>query len=302
MGYNRTTMLMCIAIMNAGKMLPKKKLKNCWNYNDDGAGILYINDGVLCIEKFPNKGGDSFNTFLERYVSLKTSDVGNKPMLLHFRIATHGMSDEYLHPFPVTDTLGLVHNGVISGFGTKDKSDTAEFAELLSTIPNMSMEMLDNPFIEDAIYTYLGGTNKVVFLDNTGEWCIFGEKLGEWIGDNWFSNDSHSKAVRYYGSTAVTGSSNYVYDWDDDQADVDAWNESFGITTTDELDEIAYELEAPLHGAYDCKACGAEHPPINFNSECMECGAYNLEAVDEVIELWSSLECGYEGDELKDVS
>lgn len=306
MGYNRTTMLMCIAIMNDGKMLPKKKLKNCWNNNDDGAGMLYIMDGLLCIEKFPNLGGNSFDKFLERYRELKSSDVGNKPMLLHFRIATHGMSDEYLHPFAVTPTLGLIHNGVISGFGTKDKSDTAEFAELVGTIPNVDIEMLDIPFVEDAIFTYLGGSNKVVFMDADGLYRIFNEQLGEWIGDNWFSNDSHSRSVRYYGSTAVTGSSKYTYDWDledeSDQADVDAWNASFGVTTTDELDEIAFDTEAPLQGTYDCVGCGTKNTKINFNAECMNCSAYQLDAVDEVMEMWNSLECGYEGDDLKDIA
>ena len=83
-------------------MLPKKKLQNCWNNNDDGAGMLYIEDGQLQVEKFPNIGGDSFTQFYDRYTTVKTSPSGNLPMLLHFRIATHGMSDEYLHPFLVT--------------------------------------------------------------------------------------------------------------------------------------------------------------------------------------------------------
>ena len=280
-------MLMCIAIMNAGKMLPKKKLQNCWNYNDDGAGILFIKNGMLFAEKFPNTGGDSFDKFLDRYVSLKTSDAGDLPMLLHFRIATHGMSDEYLHPFPVTPTLGLVHNGVISGFGTKDKSDTAEFAELLGTIPNIDMDMLDNPFIEDAIYTYLGGTNKVVFLDNTGEYRIFGETLGEWIGDNWFSNDSHTKAIRYYGSTAVKPGQTYGYDWYDEMED---YNASFGVSTVAELEEVSHDMEAPVQGTYDCPVCDSEDVNVNMNAECMNCGAYLLDAVDEVYTMWDTLD------------
>lgn len=282
---------MCIAIMNAGKQITKKKLQNCWNYNDDGAGMLYVQDEMLCIEKFPNKGAGDFDKFFSRYVELKSSDVGNLPMLLHFRIATHGMSDEYLHPFPVTDSLGLVHNGVISGFGTKDKSDTAEFAELVGTIPNIDIAMLDNPFIEDSIFTYLGGTNKVVFMDNNGEYRIFGEKLGEWIGENWFSNDSHSKAVRYYGSTAVSVGSTYTYGWDeDDDYDADLenqlWNESFDAQGTDHV----YNSEdvAPVLGYYDCPNCGKEDTFVNFNSECTACGGYVEEAVNEVIDLWQA--------------
>lgn len=293
-------MLMCIAIMNGGKMLPKKKLSNCWTYNDDGAGMLFIQDGKLVAEKFPNIGGDSFDKFYQRYTEVKSSVSGEQPMLLHFRIATHGMSEEYLHPFFVTPELGLVHNGVIRGFGSQDKSDTAEFTELLSTIPNVSMEMLDNLFIEDAIYEYLGGTNKLIFLDNEGEYRIFGEKLGEWIGDNWFSNDSHTKAIRYYGSTAVTSGSTYSYDWDDAYADDDeelkAYNASFfnandyDADSVEEFSEIAFDEKAPLHGTYDCNVCETEDTDVNFNSECMKCRAYLLDAVDEVMDLWEEID------------
>jgi len=290
-------MLMCIAIMNAGKMLPKKKLSNCWTYNDDGAGMLFIQDGKLVAEKFANKGGDSFDKFYQRYTEVKTSVSGEQPMLLHFRIATHGMSEEYLHPFFVTSELGLVHNGVIRGFGSQDKSDTAEFTELLSTIPNVGMEMLDNLFIEDAIYEYLGGTNKLIFLDNEGEYRIFGEKMGEWIGDNWFSNDSHTKAIRYYGSTAVASGSTFSYDWDDaydNEEELKAYNESFfntdDIESIEEFEEIAWDEKAPLHGTYDCNVCETHDTDVNYNAECMKCGAYLLDAVDEVMELWEDID------------
>lgn len=271
-------------------MLPKKKLQNCWNNNDDGAGMLYIEDGQLRVEKFPNTGSDSFTQFLDRYTMVKTSPSGNLPMLLHFRIATHGMSDEYLHPFLVTEQLGLIHNGVISGFGTKDKSDTAEFAQLVGTIPSVTIDTLDVPFVEDSIFTYLGKSNKVVFMDNTGDYRIFNEQLGEWIGGNWFSNDSHSRAVRYYGSTAVTGSSKYAYDWEDD-FDLEPYEDVYGTDLTiEQLDEIAFDTQAPTQGTYDCPVCKTEDTRVNYNAECMDCGAYLLDAVDEVYEMWDMID------------
>ena len=193
---------MCIAILNNGKSISKSKLKTCWDNNDDGAGMLYIQDGVLVAEKFPNEGlqnDDNFAKFYERYNAVKSSESGDLPMLVHFRIATHGTTPEYLHPFFVSDTLGLIHNGIIHGFGSAEFSDTAEFTNLLSKLPGVtSCDILDNPFVNDAIHMYLETSNKLVFLDNTGEYRIFNEQMGEWIGDNWFSNDSHTKRVRYY--------------------------------------------------------------------------------------------------------
>jgi hypothetical protein len=128
-------------------------------------------------------------------------------------------------------------------------------------------------------------------MDNNGEYRIFGEKLGEWIGENWFSNDSHSKAVRYYGSTAVSVGSTYTYGWDeDDDYDADLenqlWNESFDAQGTDHV----YNSEdvAPVLGYYDCPNCGKEDTFVNFNSECTACGGYVEEAVNEVIDLWQA--------------
>lgn len=283
---------MCIAILNAGKQLTKKKLQNCWNNNDDGAGMLYINaDGELQAEKFSNSdylNSDlSFNTFYERYTELKGS-VGEQPMLLHFRIATHGLTDEYLHPFFVSDTLGLIHNGVIPGFGTTAESDTSEFTKLLGSMPGMNdCEMLDIPFIEDAIFTYLGTTNKLVFLDKTGEYRIFNEGKGEWIGDNWFSNDSHSRAVRYYGSTAVPAKGSITSGWGDWSAPVTRYAPEGYVDSFDENELGAYHsrLAAPTETLYDCPKCKAE-VEVNYDCECVNCGTYIESSVSEVIDLW----------------
>lgn len=101
--------------------------------------------------------------------------------------------------------------------------------------------------------------------------------------------------MRYYGSTAVTGSSKYAYDWDDDYDEVAAYNASFGLEpyedlTLEQLDDIAFDTQAPTQGTYDCQVCKAEDTRINFNAECMDCGAYLLDAVDEVYEMWDTID------------
>jgi hypothetical protein len=288
-------MPMCIAILNNGKMLPKKKLQNCWNNNDDGAGILYIQDGKLQVEKFSNavavNSTQNFDKFFKRYTDIKSSASGFMPMLLHFRIATHGFSDDYLHPFLVSDDLGLIHNGVIPGFGSKELSDTAEFTQLLGTMPGMTnCEMLDIAFIEDAIYTFIGASNKLIFLDATGEYRIFNEKAGQWIGDNWFSNDSHTKEVRYYGSTAVYGKGTYDWDWGY------PYEKDLTSSYTKKDDgEYHSNLPAPTEGKYGCPTCDKE-VHVNYDSECIHCWTYLEDAVDEVIELWD----GYDTTKLND--
>ena len=263
---------MCIAILNAGKTINRKKLKNCWTNNDDGAGMLFIVDGKLNAEKFPNenymKSDSNFNLFHERYLEvMKQKDEGT-PVLVHFRIATHGLTPDYLHPFMISEEVGFIHNGVIHGFGTAQKSDTSDFADLLVHINANSVEVLDNPFVEESIYQFIDTTNKLVFMDQTGDYRIFNESKGQWIGENWFSNDSHSQSVRYYGSTAVkTTNTNYAtrYDW------LDYESESTTANTT-----------APTGKLYDCKKCKAL-VSVTYDAECDKCGEYIESSVEDVM-------------------
>lgn len=267
---------MCIAILNAGKVIARKKLKNCWTNNDDGAGMLFIVNGKLKAEKFANEhyamSDSNFNLFHERYMEVMSEKDEGTPVLVHFRIATHGLTPEYLHPFMISEEVGFIHNGVIHGFGTAIKSDTSDFADLLTHIDAKSVEILDNPFVEESIYQFIDTTNKVVFMDQTGDYRIFNESKGQWIGENWFSNDSHTRSVRYYGSTAVqTTNTNYAtrYDWLDD------WTEA----------EPAPNTIAPTGKLYDCVKCKAL-VSVNYNAECDKCGEYIESSVDDVMTTW----------------
>lgn len=133
---------MCIIVYKpAGVALPSKNiLRNCWDNNDDGAGFMYpLNDGVRI-----SKGYMNFDDFMRDIHALK--NLKEKPLVIHFRIATHGkVSASMTHPFPVcsdeklllstrtTCRFGLAHNGVIpiagryGGVFGNQLSDTAIF-------------------------------------------------------------------------------------------------------------------------------------------------------------------------------
>jgi predicted glutamine amidotransferase len=159
---------MCIAILNNGKKLTRKELSNCWVSNDDGAGMLYIDNGKLAVFKQPNHdgfnvAGRDFDNFVNEYDRVYTmSKASNNPVLIHFRIATHGLDPAYLHPFLVSDNVGLIHNGIIYGYGTRDVSDTAEFAQELATLPKSmtaDVKFLDIDFISNSILDKLDASN-----------------------------------------------------------------------------------------------------------------------------------------------
>ena len=116
---------MCIIVAKRkGIELPTKEiLKNCFNYNSDGAGIMF-NDGK---QVFIEKGFMDFNSFYSRLEALdKEFNLVNSDLALHFRISTSGNVDQgNCHPYPIsTETsqlrnlslvtdIGMAHNGVI---------------------------------------------------------------------------------------------------------------------------------------------------------------------------------------------
>lgn len=286
---------MCIAILNSGNQISKDKLSNSWHNNDDGAGILYVNNGKLVAEKFPNErlseSDQNFEKFYARYVEVY-SQHGDLPMLVHFRIATHGLTPEYLHPFFVSESVGFVHNGIIYGLGTKDKSDTADFAELLACVSMPNVATLDNPFIEESIYRFIEDSNKLIFLDDTGDYRIFNEGIGEWVDGNWYSNKTHSyKPVSNWGYgygkgyTAGTYATKYDDAYFDDLEDKRIMYPYESYSTDD------FDYDAPfVDKTYACPGCKDTHAHVNFNSECVECYTYIPAAVNDVFDKLEEIE------------
>jgi hypothetical protein len=286
---------MCIAILNNGKKLTRNEMSNCWVSNDDGAGMLFIKDGYLQVIKQPNTDGYStagaaFDKFYKDYeeVYFESRKFGY-PVLIHFRIATHGLDPEYLHPFLVSDSVGLIHNGIIYGYGTRDVSDTAEFTAELATLPSgmtQNVEFLDIPFVSNSIYDKLEANNKLVFMDDRGEYRIFGEELGHWVGGNWFSNDAYKTRTTYFGSTAGKPTSKYqprTQTYYDKWYDQDFYDSPYGTAIKPSAD---YQYDSSkafvTDKKYDCFVC-ADDVYVNEDACCVECGSYIIESESDVV-------------------
>jgi len=185
---------MCIGILNNKKTLSKKHLKNSWENNDDGAGLLWVEKGKLKTFKELN----SFIVFYHKYLEIRSKI--KTPIVLHFRIGTHGKKNvDNLHPFICSEHVGFVHNGIISGWGNVLISDTNEFnLTILSKLPKGFEQNEATLFlIQETI-----GYSKLIFLNTNNEVSIVGEEKGSWSGDDWFSNDSYKElnSYVYYGN------------------------------------------------------------------------------------------------------
>ena len=200
---------MCIiAIKPAGKKLPATAtIENCWYNNNDGAGFMYAAGGTVHIEK-------GFMTLKDFKAALKRLDrdinVINTPVILHFRITTHGGTEAAnTHPFPVTEKLPLLqmikskaplavaHNGTIDiKPSRKDISDTMEYIiNQLAPLYQLKKDFYQQPAGKKLVYNFI--KSKMVFMDGTGRI----DTVGDFISDKdgiLYSNNSYKARAIYY--------------------------------------------------------------------------------------------------------
>lgn len=200
---------MCvIAVKPAGVKLPATQtIENMWYNNSDGAGFMYATGGTVHIEK----GFMTLKDFKAALKRLKKSiDVINTPMVMHFRITTHGeTSPGNCHPFPVSEKLplltmtkiktplGVAHNGVIDiKPSRKDISDTMEYImSQLAPLHQLKKDFYRLPAGKKLIYNFI--KSKMVFLDGAGRI----ETVGEFVtGEDGllYSNNSYKARTVYY--------------------------------------------------------------------------------------------------------
>ena len=209
---------MCIIIAKdkIGRLPTDEELKTSFEYNDDGAGFMYVDNGNVVIDK----GYMTYDSFIKHYKALliKYNNFENKSLVIHCRIGTSGRNTKgNTHPYPITDNIeklktrhlsrekiGIAHNGIIRGYGTATGlNDTQEYiSKVLYPLYTHYEDFYKN---EDILYQIERATNsKFAILDNTD--TIY--YIGDFIDDNGlnFSNDTYERRLYQYHS---------YYDWFD---------------------------------------------------------------------------------------
>lgn len=220
---------MCVIVSKEKNVkLPSKKiLKTCFDNNPDGAGLMYVKDNKVVIDK----GYMTFNSFYKRIKQLKkefNSDLTDKAIVFHFRIGTSGGNiKENTHPFPISSDIkdlkalhintdiAVAHNGIISGYVYDTLSDTQNFIkDFLEPLKELNKNFYKNDKILNIIDKELGG--KLTILD-TKENITY---IGSFETENGvkYSNSTY-KTSRYSYSSSKFTTYNYPsynkYDYDD---------------------------------------------------------------------------------------
>jgi len=178
---------MCIAILNLSGIVPDLHIENSFQNNYDGAGMAWIESGKIKTYKTMN----DLTEFMQTYKKIRKFNA--LPILLHFRISTHGKTNILnVHPFLIGDKMAMIHNGMIDfPLINKDLSDTHNFAMMLSRLSEPDQIMNPSSFESRYIQDICGNHSKMVFLSSDGEYQIINENKGHWIGDTWYSNSTY---------------------------------------------------------------------------------------------------------------
>lgn len=184
---------MCIAIVKPqGTEISDEYLKNCFENNNDGAGIAYAKDGKLYIIK----GIFDKNTFIKAV--RKAEKIAQGDMLIHCRISTSGKIDKSnCHPHIVNNSVVMIHNGILDIDIPRDSevSDTIIFIqEYLKDLP---IDFIKNPSILKIIEKMIDSHNKFAFLNNKGESVICNKNAGVIKDGIWYSNNSFEPYGQY---------------------------------------------------------------------------------------------------------
>lgn len=204
---------MCIIVAKKKEVeLPKiEYLENSFDFNNDGAGFMYVDRGKVVIDK----GYMKFKDFKHQYEKLckKFNNFKNKALVMHFRIGTSGTnSRENTHPYAISDNykelhktkvitdLGVVHNGIIHSYTPTGKNkhntnDTQEFImKYLYPLYKNYKDFYKNDYIMEGIGDITG--SKLTFLDTNEELYFVGDFIEE--DGVMYSNSSYEYGKSYY--------------------------------------------------------------------------------------------------------
>lgn len=160
-------------------------LRNFWDGNRDGAGVMRFNGEAVDVEKVTSPSFREFHRFYDRHAA-------GRDCVIHLRWRTHGtISDDNTHPYYVANGVFMMHNGVLASGNAADrsKSDTWHFIENRIK-PDMALEpniLADKGYRCD-LGREIGRSNRFVFLGPDGITRVINRRSGiDWRGA-WFSN------------------------------------------------------------------------------------------------------------------
>ncbi len=142
---------MCLIIkQTAANPLTREESDAIYRRNKDGFGVAWHDDDgtVQYWRRVPVDADDAWMLY-QSALSLATPD---RPIALHWRMATHGhVVDDLAHPFGLPGGV-LIHNGVLPYWGSVAAPGQSDTAALAAAIAAIVTRAADDGLSPDAVY------------------------------------------------------------------------------------------------------------------------------------------------------
>ena len=259
---------MCLLVTQSSNspILSDAWLEDFFDYNSDGVGVMFSNNGDLVIKKIIPKNAKEFIQFYR-------ADIQGRDCAFHLRMRTHGAIDlNNCHPYEVLNRaehgidLWLMHNGILStGNKANEKmSDTWHYInDYLKPMLAGNPDFAFHPAFKALVSDHIGGSNKFVLMDNEGRQVVINKDAGVYWGGLWLSNTYAWSASKSAGKNPVGVKKSYkqakekpevkpAYKgysyWDEDSR---GWNDSFGVGSYGIYKKPTDDLEGVIEGNLD---------------------------------------------------
>lgn len=264
---------MCIIIAKRknGRIPTESELKYAFEYNNDGGGFMYVDNGKVVIDK----GYMKYNDFIKHYKKLliKYNNFVGKSLVIHCRIGTSGNNTKgNTHPYTISDSIktlkktnlksdiGIVHNGIIRSYETTgNHNDTQEFImKYLYPIYSNYKDFYKNKYITSGIEEITN--SKFVILDTKDN--IY--KIGDFIEDKglYFSNNSYLPPSYNYGFYGK-----YYEYFPEDNIEVENFNDSYNyVCDNEDLYPLDSEWYIDYYGNGNTERIGNKDLYINLET------------------------------------
>ena len=161
-------------------------LADFYSKNPDGFGAIVNHEDERGVKVYKIVGS------LKDIEDLYFSTIACYEAVIHFRMKTHGDIDmDNCHPYVVTDSMWMAHNGILSSGNSKDpkKSDTWHYIQdFLRPMLEQTPDALENPYIRGYIGVHIGASNKFGFMNKDGKVHIVNKHSGVEYEGVWYSN------------------------------------------------------------------------------------------------------------------
>jgi hypothetical protein len=184
---------MCLLVTQSksSPILSDAWLTDFYDFNSDGVGVMFANNGDLVIKKIIPKTAEEFIQFYR-------ADIQGRDCAFHLRMRTHGEIDlANCHPYEVLNRaehgidLWLMHNGILST-GNKANikmSDTWHYInDYLKPMLAGNPDFAFHPAFKALVADHIGDSNKFVLMDNEGRQVVINQGEGVYWGGLWLSN------------------------------------------------------------------------------------------------------------------